>query len=39
VGLLMRLFRYDPLDRTGGRATYWRARSERSGDTAYFQQF
>ena len=39
VGLLMRLFRYDPLDRAGGRATYWRARSERSGDTAYFQQF
>jgi len=39
VGLIMRLFRYDPMDRTAGRATYWRSRGERTDPAAYFRQF
>ena len=39
VGLLMRLFRYDPMDRSTGGTTYWRARTERPDAAAYFRQF
>lgn len=39
VGLLMRVFRYDPLDRAGGARTYWKARPERTDAAAYFRQF
>jgi hypothetical protein len=39
VGIVMRLFRYDPMDRSGGGDTYWRRRSERTDAAAYFRQF
>ena len=39
VGLMMRLFRYDPMHRSFCGATYWRARSERTDAAAYFRQF
>jgi len=39
VGLLMRIFRYDPLDRTASRTTYWRPRNEPTSAVAYFRQF
>jgi hypothetical protein len=38
VGLLMRVFRYDPMDRSADPATYWRSRSEKDAE-AYFRQF
>ena len=38
VGLLMRLFRYDPLDRAA-RSSYWKQRSEPASAAAYFRQF
>jgi hypothetical protein len=39
VGLLMRLFRYDPMDRSTAGTTYWKGRSERTDSAAYFRQF
>ena len=41
VGLLMRVFRYDPLARRIDRSatTYWTARRGRSEAAAYFRQF
>jgi uncharacterized iron-regulated membrane protein len=39
VGLFMRIFRYDPLERTGGRTTYWKPRPDRTEPAAYFRQF
>ena len=39
VGLLMRVFRYDPMDRSTRQTTYWRARRERPEAAAYFRQF
>jgi hypothetical protein len=39
VGLMMRLFRYDPMHRSFSGATYWRGRSDRTDAAAYFRQF
>jgi len=39
VGLLMRLLRYDPLDRAVARSSYWRQRSQPASATTYFRQF
>lgn len=39
VGLLMRLFRYDPLDRATSRRSYWMERRAAAAPEAYFRQF
>jgi hypothetical protein len=39
VALAMRVFRYDPMGRTAGGATYWRSRGDRTDPAAYFRQF
>ena len=39
VGLVMRVFRYDPMDRSAGGTTYWKRRTERTDSAAYFRQF
>jgi hypothetical protein len=39
VGLLIRIFRYDPLERAVGRPSYWRERSGAAAAATYFRQF
>jgi hypothetical protein len=39
VGLLMRIFRYDPLARTRTSGTYWTTRPDVTDPAAYFRQF
>ena len=39
VGLIMRALRYDPMERSANRASYWRQRPDRSEAATYFRQF
>jgi hypothetical protein len=39
VGFFMRLARYDPLDRSDARASYWKGRPDSTDAAAYFGQF
>jgi hypothetical protein len=39
VGLLMRVFRYDPLNRAAGRGSEWRPRNQPPSAATYFRQF
>ena len=39
VGLLMRVFGYDPMQRKMGEGSYWTERSETPGASQYFRQF